>query len=182
MPRHRKKWIESPTWVWTVYRSTGMEMRLTYVDLLESVIEMSDPNRRARSEHRVQGYLFSSWFLLALAAEYLLKSLSIRDAGRYRKTHDLLQLLKALDRDTQAEILRQEAQKGIDAPEAPKKYRNAVVEWRYPFEEMSAIPEPLEFDEVLAVQVGVCEPGRPQARRMMKHLAAEPINEADDGP
>lgn len=180
MPRDRNKWIESPTWVWTVYRSTGMEMRLTSVDLLESVIEMSDPNRRTRSEHRVQGYLFSSWFLLALAAEYLLKSLSIRDAGRYSKTHDLLQLLKALDRDTQAEILRQGAQEGIDVAEALKKYRNAVVEWRYPFEEMSAIPDPLEFDTLLAVLVGVCEPGSPQARRMMEHLSAEPISEAND--
>lgn len=181
MPRDRNKWIESPTWVWTVYRSTGMEMRLTSIDLLEKVIEMSSWKRREHSEPRLQGYLFSSWFLLALAAEYLQKSLSIRDAGRYRKTHDLLQLLKALDKDTQMEISRQGAQKEIDVPGVLKKFRNAVVEWRYPFEEMSAIPEPLEFDDVLAVLVGVCEPGSPQARRMMEHLTAEPINEADAG-
>ena len=181
MPRDRNKWIETPTWVWTVYRSTGMEMRLTSVDLLENVIEMSGSKRRERSEHRLQGYLFSSWFLQALAAEYLLKSLSIRESGRYRKTHDLLQLLKALDRGTQAEISRQGAQKGIDVPEVLKKFRNAVVEWRYPLEEMSAIPEPLEFDDLLAVLVGVCEPGSPQARRMMEHLAAEPLNDANDG-
>ena len=45
---------------------------------------------------------------------------------------------------------------------------------------MSAIPDPLEFDVLLAVLVGVCEPGSPQARRMMEHLSAEPISEAND--
>ena len=98
-----------------------MEIRLTSVDLLENVVEMSGSKRWERSEQRLHGYLFSSWFLQALAAEYLLKSLSIRDAGRYRKTHDLLQLLKALDRDTQAEIVRQGAQEGIDVPEGPQE-------------------------------------------------------------
>ncbi|MYC68992.1 MAG: HEPN domain-containing protein [Acidobacteriia bacterium] len=170
MPRDRDKWIEEPAWSWTAYLITGKEIRLTSVDLLGEVVEMSSPERRERSEHRVHGYLISSWILQALAAEYLLKSLSIRDAGRFSKTHDLLQLFKALDLDTQAEIARQGAQEGIDIPELLKKHRSAVVEWRYPFEEMSAIPEPQELDDVLAVLVGVCEPGSPQARRMMEHL------------
>ena len=181
MPRDRNKWIETPPRVWAVYRSTGKEMRLTSVDHLERVIEMSGLKRWKRSERRLHGHLFSSSFLQALAAEYLLKSLSIRDAGRYRKTHDLLQLLKALDRGTQAEIARQGAQEGVDVPEVLKKYRNAVVAWRYPLEEMSATPEPKEFDDVLAVLVGVCEPGSPQAGRMMEHLTAGPLNEANGG-
>lgn len=50
--------------------------------------------------------------------------------------------------------------------------RDAVVKWRYPFEEMSAVPEPKEFDDVLAVLVGVCEPGSAQARRIMEYLTA----------
>ena len=118
--------------------------------------------------------------LQAIAAEYLLKGLSIRDAGRFRKSHDLLQLLKALAPDTQAEIAAQGAREGIAVPEFLTKFRNAVVEWRYPFEEMSAIPESKEFDDVLAVLVGVCEPGSPQARRMMEHLTAGPVAGTSD--
>ena len=108
--------------------------------------------------------------LQALAAEYLLKSLSIRDAARFRKTHDLVQLFKALDPDTQDEIAGQGMQEGISVPEFLEQYRNAFVEWRYPFQEMSAIPSPVEFDKVLAVLVGFCEPGSPQARRMLEHI------------
>ena len=155
-------------------------MRLTSVDLLEKVIEMSATDRWAQSEQRLQGYLFSSWFLQALAAEYLLKSVSIRDAGRYRRTHDLLQLFKALKPETRAEIAGPATRQGIDIPEFFKKYRNAFVEWRYPFEEMSALPQPDEFDNVLAVLVGVCEPGSPQARRMMEHLTSGPVDGASN--
>ena len=102
MPRERNKWIETPNWLWTVYLKTGKELRLTAVGLLEEVMERSSPKRWERSKQRVHGYLSPSWMLRALAAEYLLKSLSIRDSGRIRKTHYLLQLLKALDPDTQA--------------------------------------------------------------------------------
>ena len=141
MPRERNKWIETPNWLWTVYLKTGKELRLTAVGLLEEVMERSSPKRWERSKQRVHGYLSPSWMLRALAAEYLLKSLSIRDSGRIRKTHYLLQLLKALDPDTQAEIAGQATEQGIDIPEFLKTYRNSFVEWRYPIEEMSAIPE-----------------------------------------
>lgn len=151
-------------------------MRVTSVDLLNKVIEMSGPENLEHSEHRFQGYLFSWWMLQPIAADYLLKSLAIRDSGRFLKTHDLLRLLKVLKSETQAEIVRQGAQEGIDMPEFLQKYRHAVVDWRCPFEEKSAIPEPTEFDDVLAVLVGVCEPGSPQARPMMEHPTAGPVD------
>ena len=82
-------------------------MRLTDADLITEVIEMSGPKRRKRSARpapRDLGYPVTSWMLQALSAECLLKGFSVRDAGRFRKTHDLLKLLETLDPDTQAEI------------------------------------------------------------------------------
>ena len=86
----------------------GQQVRLTAVDLITELIEMSGleySRRRERPERRELGYLVASWMLQPLAAEYLLKSLSLRDADRFRKTHDLLKLLKALDRHIQDEIV-----------------------------------------------------------------------------
>ena len=139
---------------------------MTAVDLLEKVMERSNPKRWERSEQRVHGYRFWSWMLQAPATEHLLKSLSIRDSSRIRKTPDLLQLLKGLDPDTQVEITRQATQQGIDMPELLRTHRHAFVVWQYPVEEMSAIPEAKEFDDVLAALVGVCEPGNQQAGQM----------------
>jgi len=155
-----------------VYLDTGKQLRVTAVDLIEKVIEMSDPKCGEGAKRRVNGYLFSSWMLQALAAEYLLKSLSIRDAARFRKTHDLVQLFKTLNADTQAEIAGQGMQESIAVPEFLEQYRSAFVDWRYPFQEMRAIPSPVEFDNVLAVLVGFCEPGSPQARRMLEKYSA----------
>ena len=171
MQADQDKWIEMPNWLGDVYRMAGRQLRLTAVDLITELIEMSGleySRRRERPERRELGYLVASWMLQPLAAEYLLKSLSLRDAGRFRKTHDLLKLLKVLDRHIQDEIVGQGKQQGIAIPEFLERYRKAFVEWRYPFEDMSAIPEPVEFDNVLAVLVEVCEPGSPEARRMLE--------------
>ena len=43
------------------------------------------------------GYVLAAVILRPLAAEYLLKGLSLRTTGRFLKTHDLLKLFEALD-------------------------------------------------------------------------------------
>ncbi len=171
MPPDQNNWVEMPNWLADAYRLAGEQLRLTAVDLITDVMKMSDREywrRRERPEPRHLGYQIASWTMQALAAEYLLKSLSLRDAGRFRKSHDLLKLLKVLEQQVQDEIVGQGAQQGIAIPEFLEKYRKSFVEWRYPFEDMSAIPEPVEFDNVLAVLVGVCEPGSLQARRILE--------------
>ena len=148
-----------PNDFWTVYRMAGQQMRLTATDLIARVTEMSG---RKQSERRELGYLISAWMLQALAAKYLLKGLSVRNVGRFIKSHDLLELLEALDCDTQAEIAEHGAQQDISVREFLDKHRNGFVDWRYPFEEMRSVPEPIEFDSLLAALSEVCESGQPE--------------------
>lgn len=58
-----------------------------------------------------------------------MKSLSIRDAGRVRKTHDQLELLKVLDLEIPAEIVGQGKQAGIAVPKFLKQHSNVFVSW-----------------------------------------------------
>ena len=132
---------------------------------------LEDSRLNERPESRTLGYQVVAWMLQPLAAEYLLKSLSIRDAGGFSKTHDLLKLFESLDRRVQDELGEQGAQQGIAIPGFLAERCRDCVEWRYPFEDKEdpgAIPDPVGFDNVLAVLVGVCEPGSPQARRILE--------------
>ena len=174
MPPDQDNWVEMPNWLAEVYLMAGQEMRLTAVDLITDVIKMSGleySRRHERPESRVLGYQVVAWMLQPLAAEYLLKSLSIRDVGGFPKTHDLLKLFESLDRRVQDEIAEQGLRQGMAIPGFLAEHRRDFVEWRYPFEDKEdpgAIPLPIDFDNVLAVLVGVCEPGSPQARRILE--------------
>ena len=53
-------------------------------------------------------------------------------------------------------------------PEFLERYCKAVVEWRHPFEDMTAIPVSIDFDNALAVLLGICESGSPQARFILE--------------
>ena len=174
MQADRNKWVKTPKWLAEVYRMSGQQMRLTAVDLSNEVIEMSSleySRRHERPESRTRGYQVVSWMLQPLAVEYLLKSLSIRDPGGFPRTHDLLKLLEALEPKVQDEIAERGKLQGIAIPEFLARHRRDFVEWRYPFEDKedkSAIPASVEFENELAVLVEVCEPGSPEARRMME--------------
>ena len=119
MPPDQDKWGEMPKWLANVYRMAGQQMRLTAGDLITDVIKVSgleDSRLSERPESRTLGYHVVAWMLQPLAAEYLLKSLSIRDAGGFSKTHDLLKLFESLDRSVQNELGEQGAQQGIAIP------------------------------------------------------------------
>lgn len=180
MPPDRNKRVEAPLWLADAYQMSGEQIRLIAVDLIDEVKEMSSlghSRRRERIASRLLGYQVVSWMLQPLAAEYLLKSLSIRDTGGFQRTHDLLKLLEALQPDVRDEIAEQGKQQGIDIPEFLAKHRWDFVEWRYPFEDWEdkgAFPATVEFDSVLAVLVEVCEPGETEDRAQAEATDVKP--------
>ena len=142
MAPDRNNWVKMDNWLAAVHRMVGQQKRLTAGDLITDVIKMSgleDSRRHEVPEPRHLVYAVASWTLQALAAEFLLKGLSLRDASRFAKTHDLPKLFKALDQSVLAEIIGQGVQQGIAIPEFLERYRKAFVECRYPFEDMTAI-------------------------------------------
>ena len=147
---------------------TGKQLWRTARDLQKRAHALPDAKIPIADSTQAWGYLLTICILRPFAVEYLLKGLSVRAAGGFTKTHDLLELYEALDSGTQNEIAEQGAQQDIDIPEFLHDYGNVFEDWRYPLEGISSKPNPAGFDIVLAVLVGVCEPGSPEARRILE--------------
>ena len=141
---------------------TGMQLWRTGHGLREQMEAMPDFLEPIRHSKRAFGHMISTIILRALAAEYLLKGLSVRQSGRFRKTHDLLKLFKMLDEPTRDRIVEQGDRQGIEALDILTKHRNAFVEWRYWTEGVPRLHLGREVDLTLAALAEVCEPGCPK--------------------
>ena len=141
---------------------TGMQLWRTGHGLRERMEAMPDSHEPIKYSKRAFGHMISTIILRALAAEYLLKGLSVRRSGRFRKTHDLLKLLKVLDEPTRAGIVEQGDRQGIEALDILTKQRNAFVEWRYWTEGVERKRFDRTVDLMLAALAEVCEPGCPK--------------------
>ena len=138
---------------------TGMQLWQTGHGLREQMEAMPDFHEPMRHSKRALGHLVSTIILRSLAAEYLLKSLSVRGSGGFCKTHDLRDLFDMLDPKIQAEITEQGDRQGIEALDILTKRRNAFVEWRYWMEDGKHPQFGREVDLMLAALAEVCEPG-----------------------
>ena len=110
---------------------------------------------------RVWGYFLSAVILRALATELMLKALSFKKTGQYRKDkdgHDLLVLFNDLDSDTRKIVATQERSQGI-APleQILGKHKGDFVEWRYPTDGESLEVDLLDLDKALHILVAVSE-------------------------
>ena len=135
----------------------GKQLWQTARDLHEQAEALPDAKIPIRHTTRTWGYAFAAVILRPLAAEYLLKGLSVRDYGRIKKTHNLLKLFNALDQNIQAEIAEHGAHHGIDVPEFLNEHRNVFSEWRYWIEGVSSMPGATGLDSLLATLVAVCQ-------------------------
>lgn len=156
MPLKRNDWIEMPRDEAAMMLLTGEQLWRTARDLQEQAKRMPDFRTPIIHTTRCWGYGFSAVILQPLAAEYLLKGLSLRKTGRYKKTHNLDQLYKALDPGTRAEIAEQGKQRGIAVPEFLNEHRNDFEDLRYPVEGISSTPSMDAFDKTLAALVAAC--------------------------
>ena len=110
---------------------------------------------------RLAGYTFATVILRALAIELMLKALSFKKTGRYRKDrdgHDLLILFNDLDSDTRKIVAAQERIHGI-APleQILEKHRGDFVEWRYLMEGEGEKVGFLDLDKALLILMTVYE-------------------------
>ena len=105
---------------------------------------------RGRERLRLRGYGIAVPVLQALAAEYLLKGLSLRESGRYLKTHDLHNLYEALGPETKPRLASVEVSDiGTKLPEFLEAHRNDFADWRYVFEGRGASTQHVVFDRTL---------------------------------
>ena len=114
---------------------------------------------RGRERLRLRGYGIAVPVLQALAAEYLLKGLSLREKGRYLKTHDLQDLCEALGPETKPRVASFEVSEiGTKLPEFLEAHRNDRVNWRYVFEGWGASTHHVVFDRTLEALITASNP------------------------
>ena len=100
------------------------------------------------------GYIISATILQPLAAEYLLKGLSVREQGMFRPIHNLQELYAVLSPATRARIAEiGTSQADLDMPEFLKIHRNDFVTWRYPLEGIDREFSFARFDKALDVLI-----------------------------
>ena len=161
MPSKQMKWKKMSKDSARMMFVTGEQLERTARELQAEVEAMPDARTPIPSSSRAWGYAFTAIILRLLAAEYLLKGLSVRAAGEFKKIHDLVKLFKALDQDTQAEISEQEKKRGIAICAFLKERRNDFVNWRHPVEGISSTASTDTLDKTLAALVAVCPSGSP---------------------
>lgn len=152
MSREHQNWTKLPTNQWILYTGFGEHLKSTAVDLNAERVRLSEPSDEGISASRAVGYVISATILQALAAEYFLKALSIRETGRFRKTHDLYELYEDLPEETRKLIAALgTSQEKLDMPSFLKTHRNDFVEWRYLVEDLSRSADPDQFEQALRV-------------------------------
>ena len=109
---------------------------------------------------RVLGYSLSMVMLRALATELMLKALSFKKTGQYRKDrngHDLLILFNDLDSETKKIVGAQESSQEIASlQQILEKHKDDFIEWRYIAEKENGTPvDFLDLDKALLVLITV---------------------------
>ena len=158
-PNKKNRWKERPKDDAWMFFKTGMQLWRTGHSLREQMEAMPDFHEPVKYSKQSFGHMISTIILRALAAEYLLKGPSVRQFGKFRRTHDLLKLFKVLDEPTRAGIVEQGDRQGIEALDILTKHRNAFVEWRYWTEGVEWKGFDRRVDLMLAALAEVCEPG-----------------------
>ena len=110
-----------------------ISLRRTSDDLQRglNILGSSQENAQAQAD-RMFGYLLSAVILRALATELILKLISFRKTGDYKRCHDLLDLLNDLDSDTMTIVSDIETVRGV-APltKILGRHKSDFVETRY---------------------------------------------------
>ena len=130
MPGNLKVWIDRPKGDAEMLYMTSDQLWQATRDGYERAQGMPDAKDPIRRTSRAWGYTLAADILRPFAAEYSLKGLSSRDVGRFKKTHNLLELFKALGRETRAEVAEQGTQQGVEVPEFLAEHSNVFSEWR----------------------------------------------------
>ena len=149
-----RKQIELPRKEVQTLLDAGKELRQT-ANALYQMLERQIPPYRF---NRFAGQSICMPALQALAAEYLLKGLSVRENGTYRHTHDLYNLYEALDSKTKDFIAAPSTSRTrLDIAEFLEMHWNDFVNWRYVMEGRLVDSNPPEFDRVLEVLIAAFE-------------------------
>ncbi len=153
-PRKSPQEIKLPREEAQTLFAAGKQLRQTAIDLYQ-VLERQTPPYRF---DRFAGQSICVPVLQALAAEYLLKGLSVRESETYRQTHDLYALYEALNPNTKADIAALSTSSSkLDRPKFLEEHWNDFVNWRYVMEGRLAEANPPKFDSVLAVLIGASD-------------------------
>ncbi len=77
--------------------------------------------------------MWASFILTALAAEYGLKALLVRETGGHRRTHDLATLYRALPAESKSQLMQRHPANDADKafPEVLELHRHDFEAWRY---------------------------------------------------
>ena len=155
-----------PNTSWRELCSVGRLVRRTVAELGQKRLEMTGPAYAGTFADLPVGYAFTESIPQPLAAEYLLKGLSLRDKEEFSMTHHLYQLYREFRPETRAEIRRRGTARGdVDMPGFLQAHRNDFVVWRYPLEGVYQEYSVSKFDQALSVLEEVCRPGsRPRTR------------------
>ena len=139
-----------------------VSLRMTSDDLQNSLNQISRTHSPSATDReyaaRLTGYFLSIVILRSLATEIMLKVLSFRKTGRYRKDnkgHDLLVLFNDLDGEIREIIAKLEYSHGI-APLAQilGKHRVDFIEARYVMEsEQKWHVDLLDLDKALTILI-----------------------------
>lgn len=124
--------------------------------LLNQLTKAGSPDPADKSQAaRLFGYLLSTVILRSLATELMLKVLSVKVSGKYRKDskgHDLLVLFGDLDNDTRTLISNRSRSHGI-APldQILDNHRGDFIEARYIMESSAWHVDMLDLDKALTI-------------------------------
>ena len=147
-----EKWINLPKDRAPKFFEIAADMKQLAVDLIAKL-------RAIRGRPLPPGRAISLIILQALAAEYVLKGLSVQEKGGHLQIHNLHKLYQALQPETQARIVELgRARAGVDMPEFLKDHRNDFVDWRYVLEGGDRETNPFDSDKALEALIAASNP------------------------
>ena len=133
----------------------GEQLQKTAMKLYDEGELEKRRDTRGRERMRLLGYTILVPVLQALAAEYLLKGLAVRDKESYLKTHNLHTLYADLESAVRNRLDFVEVSEiGTRLPEYLEAHGDDFVGWRYVvFEPGQALTHHRVFDNVLDAMV-----------------------------
>lgn len=154
---HRKseKWIDLPKDRAPTFFEIAADIGQVAGDLLAKL-------RAIRGRSLPPGRAISLIILQALAAEYVLKGLSVQEKGGHLQIHNLHRLYQALQPETQARIAELgRTRAGLDIPEFLKDHQNDFVDWRYVLEGGERETNPFDLYKALEALIAASNSAGP---------------------
>lgn len=149
------KWIDLPKERAPTFFEIAADMRQLAGDLLARL-------QAIRGRSLPPGRAISLIILQALAAEYILKGLSVQEKGGHLQIHNLHKLYQGLQQETQdriAEIGRTRAD--LDISKFLKDHQNDFVDWRYVLEGGDRETNPFDSDKALDALIAASKSAGP---------------------